>query len=533
MERTSVVKSETLAIADRSVMAILPWVIISLGIVLRLRQFLFNRSLSFDESLVALNIIERSFLELAKPLDYKATAPIGFLMIEKLLVYIFGDHEYVLRFLPFFAGVISLLLFYEVAKRCVGLKGVIIALGLFALSDPLIYYSTELKQYSSDVTIGLFLCLIGISLLRQETLSYRVIVSSAIVGPTLILFSYPAVFTLAGIGVTLIAAALRDHSWKKLSQLLGVFLFWLLGFSTVYLLFLHSLANNDYFVDGWQDLGGFMPLVPSSLTQIRWFASNFFEIFRYPAGLALSGIGALAFLAGSTAFMKDKRRMFLMLISPIIFTLLASGLHKYPFSGRLILFIVPALLIVIGKGIEWIVDKTWSTAPIVAVATTALLFFHPLFYAGHHLLHARTVEELRPVIEYLAQRRQNGDVFYLYYGAEYIFKYYQKKHGFADGDYILGIKSRKYFNNYVADLERLRGNKRVWVVFSHNFSARGIDEELFFLFNLDRMGTRVDAFKSIDAAAYLYDLTPRDELKTPPGTDGLPIDTLRQSHFRE
>ena len=78
--------------------------IIILGIILRLIQYISNRSLWFDEAMLALNIIDRSFLELFKPLSYDQGAPIGFLILQKLAVQIFNNSEYALRLLPLIFG---------------------------------------------------------------------------------------------------------------------------------------------------------------------------------------------------------------------------------------------------------------------------------------------------------------------------------------------------------------------------------------------------------------------------------------------
>src|ERR1700731_1023069 len=119
------------------------WTIIVFGALLRLTQFLSNRSLWLDEAKLALNIVNRSFAQLCKPLDYGQGAPIGFLMLERSALHLLGSGEYALRLFPFLAGLISLLLFYQLAKRSVPTGAVPIALGLFATSAPLIYYSSE------------------------------------------------------------------------------------------------------------------------------------------------------------------------------------------------------------------------------------------------------------------------------------------------------------------------------------------------------------------------------------------------------
>ncbi|MDE5108199.1 MAG: hypothetical protein O4808_14405, partial [Trichodesmium sp. St17_bin3_1_1] len=59
------------------------YLIIAFGVALRLIQYLSNRSLWADEAVLALNIVNRSYLELMQPLDYDQGAPIGFLIVEK------------------------------------------------------------------------------------------------------------------------------------------------------------------------------------------------------------------------------------------------------------------------------------------------------------------------------------------------------------------------------------------------------------------------------------------------------------------
>jgi hypothetical protein len=50
--------------------------IIFIGIILRLIQYGINRSLWLDESLLALNIVNKSLSELLRPLDYNQIAPV-------------------------------------------------------------------------------------------------------------------------------------------------------------------------------------------------------------------------------------------------------------------------------------------------------------------------------------------------------------------------------------------------------------------------------------------------------------------------
>ena len=70
--------------------------IIFVGIFLRVWQYAVNRSLWFDEALLALNIVNRTFIGLTQPLDYNQGAPIGFLIIEKVIIQLIGNKDYFL-----------------------------------------------------------------------------------------------------------------------------------------------------------------------------------------------------------------------------------------------------------------------------------------------------------------------------------------------------------------------------------------------------------------------------------------------------
>ena len=141
-----------------NILAILCVAIFLIGATFRLSQYIADRSLWFDEALLALNIINRSFSGLAQPLDYNQGAPLGFLLMQKLLTLLLGNADYVLRIFPLICGLFSFWAIYALAKRIfVERAAIIAAVVLFALSDRFIYYSSEVKQYSSDAFICLLL----------------------------------------------------------------------------------------------------------------------------------------------------------------------------------------------------------------------------------------------------------------------------------------------------------------------------------------------------------------------------------------
>ena len=87
-------------------------IIILLGIILRL--FAYFNGLSFwgDEAALALNVINTSYLELFKGLDYLQVAPPIFLVMSKFIM-LDSLRDSSLRLIPFVSGIISLPLFYK------------------------------------------------------------------------------------------------------------------------------------------------------------------------------------------------------------------------------------------------------------------------------------------------------------------------------------------------------------------------------------------------------------------------------------
>ncbi|HDH53315.1 MAG TPA: hypothetical protein ENH24_02395, partial [Nitrospirae bacterium] len=213
-----------------------PWIIICIGIALRLVRYLHNTPLWFDESVIAVDIFKRPLTDFINPSpDYTQTGPLGFYILSKLAVQLFGNSEYALRLAPLLFGIASLFLFYKVAKEIVRPGAVPVALALFAVLDPLIFYSSELKPYSGDVAFSLLV--LSLATHKIKTFNIRHIVIFSVVGAAAVLSSHPAVFVLAGAGAGLILSCLKRKEWARLRGILIVCMIWALSFIAVYLVY--------------------------------------------------------------------------------------------------------------------------------------------------------------------------------------------------------------------------------------------------------------------------------------------------------
>ncbi|GET37346.1 glycosyltransferase family 39 protein [Microseira wollei] len=524
------------------------WFAIGFGIVVRVAQYIWNRSLWADEAVLALNIVNRSFWELLQPLDYDQGAPLGFLMVEKLAVEVFGNNEYALRLFPLICGVVSLVLFYQLANRFIQGWGVTIAVGLFASLHYLVYYSSEVKQYSCDLAIALLCSLISLRLLRQKLGIYEMIILS-LGGAIAIWFSHPAIFVLAGVGGSCFLLKLVKKENIKLANYLVIYSSWIISFVAFYLISIKNLSGDEDLLTSWR------AAFPSFPLDIIWYLDAFGKFFYRPLGFngPFDGLAIIIFVVGCIACYRRNKQALLIIVSPILVTFLASALQKYPFRSRLVLFLTPFVILLIAEGVDYIRSQTryiavcsrirytfvcvaaalmlplhklslkallhslaicCKFAPIVNILLLFLLLAPPIASASQLLVKPYLRGEIKPVLSYIKTNQQPGDTLYIYQRGKYQFIYYAEKFGYQKGDYIIGVDdldkydgkklSEAEWQRYKNDLDKLRGNKRVWLLFSH---ATVASENKKIKSYLDTIGKQINFFERPGAFVYLYDLS--------------------------
>jgi hypothetical protein len=495
------------------------WLSAGIGVLLRLIQYLHNRSLWMDESFLALYILNNPTLGLLNPGDYgqahfltqdrlyapvfSQIAPPVFLFIEELAVHVFGNSEYVLRAWPLIAGIGALFLFVALARDLLSPWAAAIAVALFAVAGPLIYYSSELKQYSTDVAAAILLWLVGFRLLAGNFTLPKAILWG-VLGAAAVWISHPAAFVLGGIGLVQIYRFASTKGRRAAILQVCVSVVWVGSFLALYLRSLRTIARTEYFVAYWNR--AFLPLVPTSFAEYKWFVGTLLELLRDPVGLTLPGIGALALIIGVGTLVRSQQHKVAMLLLPVALTLLASGFHRYPFGGRLILFLVPVMILFIAAGIEVAISAKDRKFRAFGACLIVLLFLHPVVNGVHNMLVPQTKEDTKPLLAFVRQNWQNGDELYVYGESVPSFAYYAGNYGFTENN-ILGNASVAEWSQYLNDLDSLKGKKRVWLVFTTPPFVESFGPAELGSGYLDRFGKQLSAYSFKNSKAYLYDLS--------------------------
>lgn len=437
--------------------ALAAWGMIALGLILRIRQYFSGRSLWLDEAMLALNIVERDFASLLRPLDYDQGAPIAFLLIEKLITTLWNGRELALRLFPLLTGCLALIFFFLLVRKILNPVGALAALGLFVVNPQLIYYASEVKQYSSDVFMTVFLFWLAVKSLLATERKPSNSFSLGFVGAVALWFSHPAFFVLAAIGMVLLLNSLLKRNRQGIFEALGLGTLWLTSFGVLYLVSLGQLSSNSFLIEYWRNAFGQNPL------------NAMLNLFPSTAGLDAFAPGLLAISLLGLVFLIFKQPRLAGIVALVFaFAFLAAWLEKYPFAGRLMLFSVPLLCLLLGAGVGWLASLSLRPAALSIVLSLILagwLLYPPAQTSFNQYLSPTYDEHIRPAMAFLRENHQPGDTIYIYYWSIPAFRYYAPLYGLEDSHFVEGHDARLPY--LIEEITPLQAQKRVWLLFSH------------------------------------------------------------------
>ena len=316
--------------------------IVILGILIRC--FAYFRNLSFwgDEAALGLNIMNKSYYELFKGLDYLQVAPPMFLVISKFLYQTFNPvydclRDLLLRWLSAAAGIAAIPLFYYYIKLFLKDKlSMITGMLIFVFNTTTILYCAQFKQYSFELLVSILLMIVFYKIIFED--KFRWYYSAIIaIAPW---FSLSSLFIIGSYFLLIL--------YKKPKSLIKSYLPFFISFVLFYFFSLKPVSNYNYegMYTWWQNGYGFVSLLHPMRVAIR-----FGEMFSFNK-LTAECTGAFMLVVAACSLFplnKDNRLKKLFIYLPIVLTFFASALKLYPIEARLILFLYPLFVVAISS----------------------------------------------------------------------------------------------------------------------------------------------------------------------------------------
>ena len=401
------------------------WPPLLVGVGARAWYFLLDDSFWRDESKLLLNVAGKSFAALLGHLDYEQEAPIPLLWLYRLLYLAGAGGELPMRTLSLAASILTLLLFYFLARRMIkDHRAALFATWLLALAPGVILFAAMVKPYATDMLVATCLLWLATPALTSAARTpLSTLLWAAVLAPWV---SYTAIFVLGGIGMGLL---LR-------SRTLGIFsvvrFLVLTACSIVLEVFgiLLRLCSPDKLA--------VRAIVDAALEMIsNWWLWLFCQVFyaylgpqlslgtfNYPYAYYLNpflvGLAILVLLGLWESKRQSGWSLTVALFGPLFLALTAYYLGVYWPFGRTLIFAVPGLYLLAGYGAAWLFRMVpWPR--LLAVVLVILV----LPCAKYSLkAFGKPQGGVREALKYVAAHQQQDDlVFFDSYAASTIAYY--------------------------------------------------------------------------------------------------------------
>lgn len=446
--------STPIRIAERALL-----VTIAAGVVLACLQFALNRSVWLDEARIGLNMMSRSYAGLLAPLDYNQVAPIGFLMVMRLFVDLLGPSEFALRLLPLLSYLAALPLLFRLARALTGERLLALAAtAFFAINWVLIYYASEVKQYSTEALACILVLLVTV---RCADEGRRPLVVAGIVGALAVWFSSTAVIVLTGCGLWLLGA---EVARRRRAAVLLPLVAWGASFAVYYASFIHGHPHQAFMLGFWA--GGFFPIsgplsaqaafVLAAVERVNGYFMGHGPLWFVPAAVSLVGLIGLA--------AERRGRELALFAGPILIHFALSAFRLYPFQGRLLLYLMPIFILAYVIGIWYAWRAARRILPRLPVALVAL----PVLVTPYVIATKFPMEryEFKKSLAVVVENFEPGENLYVNEFAQCTFDYYRRRDDLFPGvEVVFGSKRKFDLETCVAEIGRRPGT--TWLLLTH------------------------------------------------------------------
>ena len=324
-----------------------------------------GQSLWLDEEMIARNIRDRDFRQLAGTLDHNQSAPLGWLWAQRGIVRICGTDERALRLVPLLFGIGTLLAAWLIARRLFGTVGTCAVVSFLAVNHSILRYAEQVKQYTSDVFWVLLLLGLAIRCLRAPDHPRRSLLfwSSAAIA---CVFSTGAILATPCIGLILVAAGAGRGRWRPALRTALPGLIWLIAVAVHYWFALRFALGNETLADYWA--GGYPERDAGAARTVDWYQNRLDALALDPLSLDppslepgrtagpwfffVSDVFWALVLIGVLVAAYRHRWAGGLLVAPVLGGAVLAWLRMVPLTGRMAMWLIPPLVLAFGYAVD-------------------------------------------------------------------------------------------------------------------------------------------------------------------------------------
>ena len=342
--------------------------LVATGLLWRTARYLAAWPIWGDEAFVAVDFLTRNYGEMLKPSQYGQIVPLLFMWGELAICRTLGSSELALRLLPYVAGILSLLLYWRLARRVLSPRAALLPLGFFAAAYYAVRHGAEVKPYATDLLIALVFLLLALRIQKssRDWLAWAGLVALAGLGGWA---SYPAIFCAGGVAIYLTLLVWRSRFTPHLAGPWLVYCVAMLsGFYVLY--FSYAKPQADFAAkiittEMWSPT--FPPWKQPWMVPVWLAGMHTGLMMAYPYGGQTPGSIATTILAilGGVRLWKKQRDLLVLLLAPLLPTLVAASMRAYPYGGsaRTSLYMAPAFCLLAGLGLQVVLKRLADRIP--------------------------------------------------------------------------------------------------------------------------------------------------------------------------
>jgi hypothetical protein len=394
-----------------------------LGAALRVRQWSYGRSFWLDEAYVVQNLDSFNGMRLTRPLLNHQLAPHGWLWAVDATAVTGQAGERMLRLVPLLFGCAALLAVAALAASVLRSRlAVLTAVALIAIVPEAIYYSNEVKPYSADMLLVTLLLLLTLWAVREPESMPRLAAWAATVGIGA-WFSQALILVTPVLGLLVLVASARRGRQPAL-RFLGLSALAAVSVGMETLMALENAAAHPTLQDFWARAFPPDPLTAGGLLQWLGRTATTYsrDVLGFSPTLLVFGLMAvgLAVLA-----VRHGRYVAIAFATPFALPILTGLVRFYPPADRLVLFTVPAAVVLIAAVVDGAVaardrlrrdeavPRLRPAAPaVVAVSLVVVVVaaLPALTTTAREVARPVEVEDVASAFEYVAAHRQLDDI---------------------------------------------------------------------------------------------------------------------------